>query len=144
MTLITGVIKAIDTPQDASLTTVQALIKDMEKYLAVEFDVEKITNVFVSSVQPDNTERDVIWFRINNAGNFIGIFVYIQSQWLQMFPPPNAITRVYGDSRDIAPGFVLVSTDLSGFNSAMVAKLQESWITEGDHKILFDVVYVGL
>ena len=143
---ITGAIKVIDVPEDASLTTVRDLLQQLERYLAVEFDVDKITNVVVSSLEPEVSERDIVWFRLDNAGNFIGVFVFVQGQWLQMFPCPNEVTKVTGDSRNPPPGYALVSTELAGFTTAMVNKLQTEWELDPSetYYVIFHVVYVGL
>lgn len=144
---ITGVIKVTDLPDDTCLTTVRELILSLERFLAVEFDAEQVTNVIVSSVEPETTERNIIWFRTDNSGNFLGINVFIQGEWIQMFPPPNSIIRMYGRSTELPQGYALVSTSVPGFTPPMVAKLQESWVLQqpgGQYYVLFDVVYVGL
>jgi len=145
MSSITGRVKVIDVPDDACLTTVRDLMMQMEKFLAVEFDASEITNVVVSTEEPDATDGTVVWFRINNSGNFIGIYVFVQGQWLQMFPPPQGIFRMYGSSNEIPEGYDLITEDTPGFTSAMVSKLQEGWYL-GDEGwwLIFDVVYVGL
>jgi hypothetical protein len=144
---ITGAIKALDVPEDFCLTNIPNLIRDLENLLAVEFDVENITNVSVSSSAPDTTDRDVVWFKTDNSGNLTGINLFIQGQWRQMFPPPSGIVKAYGDSNSPDDGYVLVTSALPGFTDAMVAKLQESWLlhpTEVGRYVIFDVVYVGL
>ncbi len=150
MTVITGTIKTIDYPDDAALTTVKDLLNDLERYLAVEIPVEKITNVFVSIDEPEVTERDIIWYRVDSSGNFKGQYVYIQNKWIQMFPPPNGIFRMYGDSRAIPPGYALIDNTLDGFTAAMVAGIRgnanANWVADptGTYFLVFDVVYVGL
>lgn len=143
---ITGEVKVIDIPDDVCLTTVRELFLLLEKHLAVEFGVERITNVVVSSEEPATTDTDVIWFRLDNSGNFRGIYVYVQGQWLQMFPPPESIIKMYGDSRDIPPGYQLITNDTAGFTTAMVTKLQTEWLLAPaeTHYVIFHVVYVGL
>lgn len=143
---ITGVVKVLDVPDDACLTTVRDLVLQLEKYLAVEFDTEKITNVVVGTAEPDTTDRDVIWFRIDNSGNFLGVFVFVQGQWLQMFPPPFTLFRMYGASNDLPEGYVLASADIAGISEAMETAIKATWTehpTE-DYYVIFDVVYVGI
>lgn len=147
MTVVTGGIKVIDVPDDACITTVRDLVLQLEKYLAVEFEDEKITNVIVSTNEPDTTSRDVLWFRLDNSGNFIGLYVFVQGQWLQMFPPPQAIIRMYGRSDDIPPGYQLISEDTPGLTAEAAAAIIEGWHeTEAESGLydVFDVVYVGL
>lgn len=144
---ITGTVKLIDFPDDACLTTVKDLLMDLERYLAIELPVESITNVVVSSSEPDLTDRDIIWYRVDNSGNFIGQFVYVQGEWLQMFPPPQAIFKMYGSSLEIPPGYALITAGTPGMTDAMVDKLRLSWSINPQNQnewVLFDVVYVGL
>lgn len=145
MTIAAG-IKVIDLPDDACLTTVRDLVLMLEKYLAVEIDASDITNVVVSSSEPDAGDRNVIWFKIDNSGNFVGIHVFVQGEWLQMFPPPSAIIRMYGNSTDVPEGYALIENGTAGFTSGMVAALQAQWHLEtgGTFYDIFDVVYVGL
>lgn len=144
---ITGVIKVLDVPDDACLTTVRELVLSLEKYLVVEFDEERITNVLVSANEPDTTNREIIWFRTDNSGNFLGIFVFVQGQWVQMFPPPQAITLMYGRSDDLPLGYVLADELIPGISAAAAAHLKLSWFTETPdpgYYSIFHVVYVGL
>lgn len=143
---VTGAVKVIDFPDDTCLTTVKALLMDLERYLAIELKVESITNVFVTSTEPDAADRDIIWFRIDTAGNFIGIFIYVQGQWVQMFPAPNQIIRMYGNSNDIPIGFALIDANTPGFTSAMVTAITDTWLLDSTNSyyVIFDVVYVGL
>lgn len=145
---VTGAIKVLGVPDDACITTVRDLILQLEKYLAVEFDEEKITNVIVSNAEPDTTSRDILWYRIDNGGNFVGLYVFMQGQWIQQFPPPNQIVKVYGRSDELEPGYVLLDATIPGFTELMIAKLQEEWypdpVDEPEYYTIFHVVYVGL
>ena len=143
---ITGAVKVIDVPDDACLTTVRDLLLSLQKYLAVEFGVERITNVAVSSDEPGDMDRDMVWFRLDNAGNFLGIFVFVQGSWVQMFPPPGALYKIVGDSASPPDGYALVTNLLPQFTDAMVAKLQQEWVPapNGIDYRIFHVVYVGL
>ena len=144
---ITGAIKTINVPDDMTLTTVRDLVLQLSQLLAVEFDVSKLTNVVVSNDEPSQADKDVIWFKVDNSGNFAGVYVYVQSAWTQMFPCPQSLYKVYGDSRQLPAGYALVSNTLSGFTAAMVAKLQEEWLLipgTTDAYSIFHVVYVGV
>lgn len=144
MTVITGAIKFVDVPNDFCITNVTDLIKFIEKNGKIEFDASQVTNVVVSVDQP--TDTTVIWYKLSPSGNFIGIFVYIQSAWQQLFPVPNAVYRVYGNSTDLDPGFALITTSTPGFTAEMVTFLQTQWYQGPSDSFysIFDVVYVGL
>ena len=35
-----------------------------------------VSNVVVSNVQPTDSQTTSVWFRVNNAGSFVGIYVF--------------------------------------------------------------------
>lgn len=144
---IVGSIKVIDVPDDATLTTVKDLLVSLERFLAVEIDAEQITNVYVGNQEPDTTDRQVIWVRMDNSGNFVGLFVFIQGTWLQMLPPPNGIFRVFGRSDELPPGYALADENIVGISHTMDAALKGTWYPSAPLDgiyFIFDVVYVGL
>ena len=144
--MITGAVKVIDLPEDAGVVTAKELIKSLERYLAVEFEVEQITNVVVSPSEPDVSERNVIWEKLDNSGNFVGRFNFIQGKWIQTFPVPNGIYKHYGNSNEIPEGYALYDETLPGVTAAMAAHRQSTWLLEpgGNYFVEFDIVYVGL
>lgn len=145
MTIIAGAIKFVDVPNDFCITNVTELIKFIHQHGKIELDASQITNVVVGVDQPSDTT--VIWFRISASGNFIGVYVFVQSQWLPVFPPPQQVIRMYGDSTDIPEGYQLISSGTPGFSAAMVTFLQTQWMpnpsSPGDW-LIFDVVYTGV
>ena len=148
MTIVTGAIKIVDVPNDFCLTNITELVKFLEKHTKVEFDASQVTNVVVSVDQPALVRGlNIIWFKVSASGNFIGVFVYVQSQWLQMFPAPSSIYRMYGDSTNIPPGYSLITNATPGFTAAMVAQIQTQWLlapSSTTDYVIFDVVYTGL
>jgi hypothetical protein len=145
MTIVTGAIKFIDVPNDFCITTITELIKFVQKHGAVEFNASEITNIYVGTSQP--TDTSVVWFQISPSGNFIGVYVYAQSQWLPVFPPPNQVIRMYGDSANVPLGYELITSTTPGFSLAMVTFLQAQWMpnpSSPSDYVIFDVVYVGV
>lgn len=144
-TPVTGAIKFIDVPNDFCITTITALVKFVQDHGVVEFDASQITNVYVGTTQPSDTS--VIWFKISPSGNFVGVYVYTQSQWIPVFPPPKQVIKMYGDSANLPIGYELITSTTPGFSSGMVTFLQASWMpntsSPGDY-LIFDVVYVGV
>lgn len=147
MTVITGAIKFVDVPNDFCLTNITDLIKFIQKFGKIEFDASQVTNVVVSVDQPEIIQGlNIIWFKISNSGNFIGVFVYVNSQWLQMFPVPAGIYRISGDSNNPPPGYTLITSTTPGFTAAMVNHLESQWLRDptDSYWVIFDVVYTGL
>lgn len=144
MTTITGVIKFVNVPNDFCLTDITALIKFIQKNGRIEFDAANVTNVVVSQDQPADTS--VVWFAISDSGNFIALRVYVQSQWVNVFPAPSSVYRMYGNSSSIPNGYILITNTTPGFTAAMVAHLEGQWLRDPTDTFwqIFDVVYVGL
>lgn len=145
MTTVTGSIKFLDVPNDFCITTITELVKFIQKHGAVEFNASLITNVYVGTSQP--TDTSVIWFQISPSGNFVGVFVYAQSQWIAVFPPPNQVIRMYGNSSSIPIGYELITSTTPGFSAAMVTYLQAQWFanpSDPSEYLIFDVVYTGV
>jgi hypothetical protein len=147
---VTGAIKVLDVPDDACLTTMRDLVLQLEKYLAVEFEEEKITNVVVSAVEPDTTSRDVLWFRIDSSGNPIGLYAFTQGVWYQEFPPPQQVIRMYGRSDEVPPRYALLDESIAGIPAGSNTAIRENWVLHPDQGgnpgiyIVFEVVKVGL
>ena len=144
MTIITGAIKFVDVPNDFCLTNIDDLIRFIEKNGKIQFDASQITNVVVSVDQP--TDTSVVWFAISNSGNFIAVRVFVQSQWVNVFPAPSSTYRMYGNSNNLPPGYALITASTPGFTSTMVTHLQTQWLRDPTDTFwqIFDVVYVGL
>lgn len=144
---LTGVIKVLDVPDDACLTTVRDLLLQLERYLGVEFTADRVTNVYVSANEPDTTDRSIIWFKTNNAGNFVGIYLFIAGTWVQFLPVPQQLFRIVGDSTDIPAGYALADDSIPYITEDMATAIAETWIEtspgSGVYSV-FDVVYVGL
>lgn len=107
-----------------------------------------ITNIVVGNVQPLDTQRDTIWFRKDNAGNFIGIYVYSAGTWQQMFPMPGQIFPHYRQSTDPTTdpvGYTRVDNAV-GVPAAVVTQLQTQWVADGANPGYYlrdDVVFTG-
>ena len=145
--MITGAVKVQDFPDMESLTTVKKLLQDLEKYLLVELPVSSITNVFVSFEEPNVTDKDIVWFRLDASGNYVGQFIYVSGQWVQMHPPPNEVIKMYGRSDSVPVGYALITNDTPNFTAAMVDKLMLEWEEHPDEPgvyVIFHVVYTGL
>lgn len=145
MTIVTGSIKFIDVPNDFCLTNIYDLIQFVQKHGMVEFNASEITNVVVSNEQPVDTS--VVWFQISPSGNFVGVYVYVQSQWVAVFPPPSQVIRMYGNSSDIPLGYELITNTTPGFTPGMVSHLQGQWYanpSDPTEYLIFDVVYTGV
>lgn len=141
--LIRGAIKLDGFREGQCFTSIDDYTKALPGMLAVEIPAS-ITNVTVSADQPTDDERDNLWFRRDNSGSFLGLYLYAQGAWQQIYPVPQQIFKLYGDSRNIPKGFALA--DQPFVSLAQLSKLKEEWLVGGSSPTwysIFDVVYVG-
>jgi hypothetical protein len=121
-------------------------VQALPSMLAVEVPAS-VSNVSVGNTQPNDDERDNLWVRKDNSGSFMGLFVYSQGAWQQIYPPPNAASLVLGDSRNVPAGYILAS-DASFVDVNTLAKLMTMWEVGGLgppvwYK-MFHIFYVGV
>lgn len=142
--VIQGVLKLIGKVDCECFTSWADFIAKFPKLFAVEIPSD-ITNVIVSVNNPDDDQHDCIWFRLSTSGSFLGIFVYATGDWRQIFPSPKAIIRMYGDSRSIPDGYMLIDSSNPHFTAAQQAHIQTGWYLSGDGLAwaIFDVTYEG-
>jgi hypothetical protein len=112
---IKGAVKVAGVPDSACFTTFADLLRSLGTYLTVEIPNQTFSNVVISNSQPGQADRDKIWWRLSNSGSFVGIYYYSGGVWVQIFPAPQQITWLFGDSSNPPPGysFDLVQTVFS-------------------------------
>lgn len=142
--VILGALKLIGKIDCECFTSWSDFITKLPKFFAVEIP-SNITNVLVSTSEPNDDQHDNVWFKIDNAGSFVGIFIYAMGDWQQIFPTPQAIIRMYGNSASIPPGYMLIDSSNPHFTAAEVTAIQSSWILAADglNYSIFDVTYEG-
>ena len=103
-----------------------------------------ITNVQVSVDQPTSTQTNNVWFRLNSAGKFLGIYMYSGSGWDQVLPTPGEVMWVHGNSANIPAGFSLVDTGLDGWDAGEITAIQAMYYPGGGPPwTYFAVQYTG-
>lgn len=141
---IKGVIKVQGVPDSACFVNFTELLRSLGTYLIVEIPNQTFSNIVISVAQPGQADRDKIWWRLANNGTFVGIFFYSNGVWSQVFPAPNGIFWLYGDSSapPVGYSFDLVSTVFSAPDYAtLMAQAIPPGIT-GTHKY-FPTIFVG-
>lgn len=120
---VRNALKINNIPDLACFKTFTDLLKALPEFYSVEIPND-ITNVVISSSEPDESQRDSLWIKTDTSGSFIGLFLYTGGAWNQIYPAPNEIFWVYGDSDDIPAGYELVDTGNANFTTAEIAHLQ--------------------
>lgn len=144
--VILGALKLLGKLDCNCFTNWQDFVKSIPSMFAVEIPAN-ITNVTISYDMPDDDQHDNLWIRLDAAGSFVGLYVYAVGDWQQIWPVPQGIFRVYGDSRSISPGYMLADATNPHLTAAQVAILQTTWApaTDGTPGVwsIFDVTYEG-
>lgn len=136
-------------PDTKCFTSWQDFIAALPDLLGVEIPVSSITNVVVSNIQPSSSQTNSIWFRVSNAGSFIGIYVFADGAWQQIYPVnvdtpvvTNQIFWFFGDSTQPSPGWENTQ-DFTGLSVAVKANLFAQWENEAGTYTYYSAVYVG-
>ena len=88
-----------------------------------------VTNVIVGPSQPTSSQTSSVWVRINNAGTFLGIYVFSDGKWIQICPAPNQIIWMYGDSSAIPDGYTSTDDAAGGkISTTLATALKTLWI----------------
>lgn len=103
-----------------------------------------ISNVVVGATSPTDSQRDFVWFRQNNAGDFIGIFIYAGGDWQQITPVPNGLPWIFGDSANPPAGYISADDVNSPLTAPEKAHLITLWYPPGPGPYtIYQGVYVG-
>lgn len=144
--VIKGAIKVEGIPDSACFTTFSELLKSLGTFLTVEIPNQTFSNIVISNAQPGAADRDKIWWRLSDAGVFIGIFFYSNGVWEQVFPPPQTIFWLYGSSDTPPAGFQYLGSGQTIFSAPDYAQLIAMAIPNGGPEpySYYPAIYVGL
>ena len=142
--VVRGVLKLEGLLDEKCFTSWQEFVSAIPSLFAVELP-NNITNVTVGATQPSDSERDHLWVKKDGSGSFVGLFIYAQGDWQQVYPAPNQLFLMYGDSRAMPAGYILASDD-PNISTLELVNLQKIW-TEGGVSptwwTVFHAVYKG-
>jgi len=142
--IVKGAIKVSGVPDGACFTTFADLLKSLGTYLTVEIPNQVFSNIIISSTQPGSADAGKIWWRLSNAGTFIGIYTYANNVWNQVIPTPNEIFWIYGDSANPPAGFSFAAVE-ELFDPVDYTHIIASAAPAGGVPpfVYFPVIYVG-
>lgn len=138
-------VKVKGVPEYACLTSMGDWLKLLEQHLQVEIP-GSVSNVVVSNQQPAENERNKVWFRVDNSGSFVGIYVYSLGKWRKIIPVDGQVSWIKGDSRAVPDGYLLVDADNPNFTAAEANVLKSQYILEplaGAFYTYFAVTFEG-
>lgn len=130
-------------PQEFCFTSIADFLAVLQNNLFAQVP-DTITNVLVSNTQPTAAQRTDVWFRIDNAGKFLGIYMFDGATWSQVLEAPGQVTWIHGDSADPPNGFTVVDTGVPGFTAPEIAHIKTFYYPPGAGPYTyFAVVFTG-
>lgn len=126
------------------ITDMADLVKFLNKNAKV-YVPNSITNVIVSAQQPSDSERQKVWFRLDNSSSFVGIYIYSVGSWRKIYPVGKQVYWLVGDSRDVPDGYALIDDGIGGFTSSEIDRIKALYTSgeTNDYYTYFAVVYKG-
>lgn len=142
---IPNAIKLQGLPDDTCFTTFAELLLALTKYMSLEIPAS-ITNVVVSNVQPLDDQRNAVWFRMSNGGDFLGIYIFSGGSWIPIYPLPGQFMRIPGNSQFPPAGYVLGNDPSLGLTAAQIAHIESQWLLDPTLTfwVIFDVCRIPI
>lgn len=106
-----------EVPEKACFGTVKDFLALLTKLVAVEFPINARRKfVVVGPETPGPDETDLIWFRYNKQGRWLGKFGYIGGQWRPLYDFPTGTRLLFEgtpESNEVPEGFTVTDTDIN-------------------------------
>lgn len=144
---IQGAVKILNLPDVACFETIQQWAAALAEQLVIEIP-STITNVVIGNSEPTDSQNTALWVRRDNAGTFIGLYVFSSGAWLQIYPVPLPLTQftwVTGSSLSIPTGYKRADL-FPGLTAGQITFYQARWYADpgnpGEY-LDFEVYYSG-
>ncbi len=129
-------------------TSWQDFLQELPNLISVAVP-NNITNVIVSNIQPTSSQTTDIWFRTSNSGSFLGIYVFSQGAWHQIYPVnvdgPIDTTQIFwfqGDPNNPPAGWT--NTNVATIVDPTIATaLAALWVTGSGGLVYYSAVFTG-
>lgn len=146
----TGNIVLLGLPDLQCYTSMQEFVQALPSILGVEIPLS-VSNVIVSNIQPNSNQTTYLWARLNNAGGFIGLYIFSAGAWRPIFPVTDGLTgtfglyRFIGDSRAVPAGYRLADASNPAVPGVAVAPIQATWIFDDSNTyyVVYDATFQG-
>lgn len=126
---VQGELKITNLPDLACFESFEELLLALPTYLRVYVPVS-ITNVVIGNTEPDDTQRNFLWIKRNNAGNVVGFYLFSNGAWNQFIPTPGEITTVVGASNAPPVGYI-TTDDATTLTAQQKAFFKGQWRDSG-------------
>lgn len=137
--IVRGAIRLDNFVEGKCFTSWAEFLQELPNLLTVELPTG-ITNVTIGINQPTSSELGNLWIKTDGSGSFVGLFLYMQGAWQQIYPAPNQLFLMYGDSRSVPAGYTLASAD-PNISALMLSNLQKIWTIGGTTPTWYSVYH---
>lgn len=143
--LVFGTLVPVGLPDTLCFKSAKEYYESIAKNFKPAFS-RSITNVVISSSAPSQDQRESLWIRMSNGGQYIGTYVFSGNDWVQVSPAPNVLERMYGDSRVVPAGYRLADNTNPKLTPAQASFIQSTWHRHSSNLYwdVFDVTYEGI
>lgn len=139
--VIQGAVSVVNLPDVSCFENFSDFVVALAASLAIEIP-QSITNVVIGNSEPTSTTT-ALWIRRDNSGTFVGFYVYSSSSWVQIYPVPGELTRIYGSTLALPEGYQ--RADLNpNLTAAQITFLQAQWMADPSNPgeyLIFDVYF---
>lgn len=128
-----GTVKIIGLPEKECFKSWAEFVKSLPEHLAVQIPTG-FGAVIVSATQPDESQRDFLWVRRDNSGNFLGLYSFSGGSWKSIFLVPSSQTQIvwlFGSSATPPDGFTVIVPGDSVISSTVVNILIGQYVPPG-------------
>lgn len=147
--LIIGNLVVKNLPETFCFTSATELIEQLPSLLGVEIPASQVSNVVVSVSQPSDSETTSIWFRVNNSGSFVGIYVFSNGAWIPIYPINDSVhiqVEWFSSTDGTAPaGWTEIEASTPGFPPGVATALAALAIPDptATFNVYFPAYYTG-
>lgn len=140
---VRGAVKIDGLPDKDCFEDGKTFLEWLTSHLVLEIPTD-ITNVVIDSNQPK--DRNTLWIRRSKAGAVIGFYLFSDGAWTQLFPTPEAVFWIWGDSREVPPGYQLIDSSHNLFTAAEAKFFTDQYRRSDDdtHYTYFATTFIGL
>jgi hypothetical protein len=141
--VVTGNLVVTSLPDLFCFESVAEFVQQLTTILGVEIPASSISNVIVSNTQPNDSQTTSIWFRFNNAGSFVGIYVFSAGAWIPIYPINDSvhiqIERFTSEDGTAPTGWTKIEAATPGFPTGVAAALAGEALDPGSAG--FDTIF---
>lgn len=141
---VIGELKVAGLPEAVCFTTFEEMINALPQYLQVQVPAS-VKGVVVSTQEPNEDQRDLLWIRRDPSGNSLGNYTFQKGKWRPAYNfAPGQIIHIYSYNGSVPEGFKKVDSANAALPEVVANGIAASNIKNDlGVDVYFAVTYVG-